>query len=129
MGARRAKDGHPRPFKLRYVEIGNEDWLNMGTASYDARFTMFYDAIKAKYPSIQVISTMRTQDRNFVHSRKPDLLDDHFYVTIPTALAQAHLYDDYSRSATKVFVGEWATNNPSTGDTPMMAFALATPPG
>jgi alpha-N-arabinofuranosidase len=49
-GARRAKDGHPQPFPLRYVEIGNEDWLNMGTASYDSRFTMFYDAIKAKYP-------------------------------------------------------------------------------
>ena len=123
-GARRARDGHPRPFPLRYVEIGNEDWLNNGTASYDSRFTMFYDAIKAKYPAIQIISTMRTQDRDFVHSRKPDLLDDHFYVTIPTALAQAHLYDGYSRSATKVFVGEWATNNPRTGDTPMMAFAL-----
>ncbi len=123
-GARRAKDGHPQPFKLRYVEIGNEDWLNMGTASYDARFTMFYDAIKAKYPDIQIISTMRSQDRNFVHTRKPDFLDDHFYVTIPTALAQAHLYDNYSRSATKIFAGEWATNNPRVGDTPMMAFAL-----
>ncbi|HEX9366016.1 MAG TPA: alpha-L-arabinofuranosidase C-terminal domain-containing protein [Vicinamibacterales bacterium] len=123
-GARRAKDGHPRPFTLTYVEVGNEDWLNMGTASYDSRFTMFYDAIKAKYPAIRIISTMRTRDTTFVHSRKPDLLDDHFYVTIPTALAQAHLYDGFSRSATKVFVGEWATNNPRTGDTPMMAFAL-----
>ena len=59
-----------------------------------------------------------------MHSRQPDLLDDHFYMTIPTALAQAHLYDDYSRTATKIFVGEWATNSPRTGDTPMMAFAL-----
>jgi len=123
-GARRAKDGHPQPYKLRFVEIGNEDWLNNGTASYDGRFTMFYDAIKAKYPDIKIISTMRTQDRNFVHSRKPDLLDDHFYVNIPTALSQAHLYDKYDRNATKVFVGEWATNNPRVGDTPMMAFAL-----
>jgi alpha-N-arabinofuranosidase len=123
-GARRAKDGHPKPFNLRFVEIGNEDWLNMGTASYDSRFTMFYDAIKAKYPNLQIISTMRTQDRNFVHSRKPDLLDDHFYINIPTALRQAHLYDNYDRKATKVFVGEWATNNPRVGDTPMMAFAL-----
>src|SRR5678816_466552 len=96
----------------------------MGTASYDSRFTMFYDAIKAKYPNLQIISTMRTQDRNFTHTRKPDLLDDHFYVTIPTALSQAHLYDNYDRSATKIFVGEWATNNPRVGDTPMMAFAL-----
>jgi alpha-N-arabinofuranosidase len=123
-GARRAKDGHPQPFKLRFVEVGNEDWLNMGTASYDGRFTMFYDAIKARYPDMQIISTMRTQDRNFVHTRKPDLLDDHFYINIPTALRQAHLYDNYDRKATKIFVGEWATNNPRVGDTPMMAFAL-----
>ena len=123
-GARRAKDGHPQPYKLRFVEVGNEDWLNNGTASYDGRFTMFYDAIKAKYPDIKVISTMRTQDVNFKHARKPDFLDDHFYVTIPTALSQAHLYDNYDRNATKVFVGEWATNNPRVGDTPMMAFAL-----
>src|SRR6185436_6689956 len=123
-GARRAKDGHPQPFKLRFVEIGNEDWLNMGTASYDGRLTMFYDAIKEKYPNIKIISTMRTQDRNFVHTRKPDFLDDHFYINIPTALRQAHLYDNYDRKATKIFVGEWATNNPRVGDTPMMAFAL-----
>jgi alpha-N-arabinofuranosidase len=122
-GARRAKDGHPQPFPLHYVEIGNEDWLNMGTASYDARFTMFYDAIKAKYPDLKIISTMRTQDRNFVHTRPPDLLDDHHYMTIPTALSNAHLYDDY-RGSTRIFVGEWATNNPRVGDTPMMAFAL-----
>ena len=123
-GARRAKDGHPKPFPLRYVEIGNEDWLNRGTATYDSRFTMFYDAIKAKYPSLRIISTMRTQDRTFTHTRMPDLLDDHFYVTIPTALSQAHLYDTYDRKGTKIFVGEWATNNPRTGDTPMHAFAL-----
>ena len=127
-GRLRAKDGHPKPFPLHYVEIGNEDWLNNGTTSYDSRFTMFYDAIKAKYPSLKIISTFRTRDTTFVHSRPPDLLDDHFYVTIPTALSQAHLYDSYSRSATKVFVGEWATNTPTsgtrTGDTPMMAYAL-----
>jgi alpha-L-arabinofuranosidase len=125
-GARRVKDGHPKPFKLRFVEVGNEDWLNMGTASYDSRFAMFYDAIRAKYPDIKIISTMRSQDmaRNFVHSRKPDFLDDHFYINIPTALRQAHLYDSYDRNATKIFVGEWATNNPRVGDTPMMAFAL-----
>jgi alpha-N-arabinofuranosidase len=67
---------------------------------------------------------MRSQDRNFVHTRPPDLLDDHFYISIPTALRQAHLYDNYDRQATKIFVGEWATNNPGSGDTPMMAFAL-----
>jgi alpha-N-arabinofuranosidase len=123
-GAHRAKDGHPKPFQLRFIEVGNEDWLNRGTATYDSRLTMFYDAIKAKYPNIRIISTMRSQDRDFAYSRKPDFLDDHFYMTIPTALSQAHLYDNYSRSATKIFLGEWATNNPRIGDTPMMAFAL-----
>jgi alpha-N-arabinofuranosidase len=123
-GARRVKDGHPAPFKLRFVEIGNEDWLNNGTASYDARFSMFHDAIRAKYPDIKIISTMRSQDRNFKHSRPPDFLDDHFYVNIPTALNNSRLYDNYDRKATKIFVGEWATNSPRVGDTPMMAFAL-----
>ena len=45
-GARRAQDGHPAPFALTYVEIGNEDWRD----TYDGRFTQIYDAIKAKYP-------------------------------------------------------------------------------
>ena len=135
-GARRVKDGHAQPFKVRYIEVGNEDWLNNGTASYDGRFAMFYDAIKAKYPDLKIISTMRSQDlynadpaRAFKHTRKPDLLDDHFYMNIPTALRQAHLYDKYDRNNSKLFLGEWATNAPVTGarfgDTPIMAYALA----
>ena len=122
-GARRARDGHPAPFKLRYVQIGNEDWLNNGLKDYAGRFTMFYDAIKAKYPHLKVISTMRTRDK-YDHGRTPDLLDDHFYVNIATSLAQAHYYDAYDRAATKIFVGEWATNNPGSGDTGHMGFAL-----
>ena len=122
-GALRAKHGHPAPFKLGYVEIGNEDFLNAGMQNYAGRFAMFYDAIKAKYPSIQVISSLRSRD-NYDHTRKPDLLDDHFYVSIPTALSQAHYYDKYDRAGTKIFVGEWATNNPRGGPTGHMAFAL-----
>jgi alpha-N-arabinofuranosidase len=122
-GALRAKHGHPAPFRLRYVEIGNEDWLNNGQQNYAGRFAMFYDAIKARYPDIQVISSMRSRDK-YNHLRKPDLLDDHFYVSIPTALAQAHYYDNYDRAGTKIFVGEWATNNPRGGPTGHMAFAL-----
>jgi alpha-N-arabinofuranosidase len=123
-GALRAKHGHPSPFKLPYVEIGNEDWLNNGLQNYAGRFAMFYDAIKAKYPKLQVISSLRSRDK-YDHTRKPDLLDDHFYVSIPTALAQAHYYDNYDRAGTKIFVGEWATNSPRSGPTGHMAFALA----
>ncbi|RPJ61580.1 MAG: alpha-N-arabinofuranosidase [Acidobacteria bacterium] len=122
-GALRAKHGHPAPFKLRYVEIGNEDFLNNGKESYAGRFSMFYDAIKAKYPNIQVISSLRSWD-HYDHTRPPDLLDDHFYVSLPTALSNAHYYDKYDRSAEQIFVGEWATNNPRGGPTGHMAFAL-----
>ncbi len=122
-GALRARHGHPAPFKLRYVEIGNEDFLNNGKQNYAGRFSMFYDAIKEKYPNIQVISSLRSWD-HYDHTRRPDLLDDHFYVSLPTALSNAHYYDKYDRSAEKIFLGEWATNNPRGGPTGHMAFAL-----
>ena len=56
-GAQRAKDGHPRPFKLQYVEVGNEDFFDR-SGSYDARFAQLYDAIKKSYPSLKVASTV-----------------------------------------------------------------------
>ncbi len=79
-GAQRAADGHPAPFKLDYIEIGNEDWFD-DTGSYDGRFAQFYDAIKAKYPQLQCISTVGNEqpERLRVHSRKPDALDEHYY--------------------------------------------------
>ena len=65
-GAERAKNGHPAPFKLTYVEIGNEDWFDR-SGSYDGRYTQFYKAIKAKYPDLQLIATTP------VKSVKPDV--------------------------------------------------------
>ena len=61
-GAQRAKDGHPAPFPLHYVEVGNEDWFDR-SGSYDGRFTQFFDAIKAKYPQLQIIATTRVTNR------------------------------------------------------------------
>ena len=79
-GAQRAKDGHPAPFKLRYVEIGNEDFFDK-SGTYDGRFAQFRDAIKAKYPQLDCISTVGfEQPENLrVHSRTPDLVDEHYY--------------------------------------------------
>ncbi len=103
-GARRAKDGHPSPFKLEYVEIGNEDNFDQGPGSYDGRFTQFYDAIKAKYPKLNVIATTK------VTTRTPDVIDEHYYRNSEDEMAaHAHDYDTRSRSGPKVFVGEWAT--------------------
>ena len=80
-GARRAKDGHPAPFKLRYVEIGNEDFFDREPGSYNARFTAFYKAIKAKYPELQIIESAGTSapSTSAVTSVTPDVNDDHYY--------------------------------------------------
>jgi alpha-N-arabinofuranosidase len=109
-GAERAKDGHPAPFKLAYVEIGNEDWFD-SSGSYDGRFARFYDAIKAKYPNLKCISTVGTEhpSNQRVHSRKPDVLDEHYYCAAAEfdQASPAH-WDKYDRNGPEIFVGEWA---------------------
>ena len=109
-GARRAADGHPAPFKLDYIEIGNEDWFD-DTGSYDGRFAQFYDAIKAKYPQLKCISTVGNEQpaEKRVHSRVPDALDEHYYRSAADFEQEAPIrFDEYSRKGPKIFVGEWA---------------------
>jgi alpha-L-arabinofuranosidase len=123
-GAQRAKDGHPAPFKLACVEIGNEDWFDR-SGSYDGRFAQFYDAIKARYPHLQIISSVGYEHpaSQQVRSRRPDLVDEHYYRSQEEMEAHALDYDKYSRTnATKIFVGEWATRVGSP--TPNLAGAL-----
>ena len=111
-GARRARDGHPAPFKLTYIEIGNED----ERPSYDDRFVQFYDAIKARYPNLQIIAASP------VKGRVPDVLDEHFYTSAEGFFKDAGHYDSYDRKGPKIFVGEWATMEGSP--TPNMSAAL-----
>jgi len=109
-GARRVRDGHPAAFKLHYVEIGNEDWFDE-SGSYDGRFTQFYDAIKAKYPQIQCISTVGNEqsEKKRVHSRKPDVVDEHYYRSATDFEQEApNRFDKYDRNDGKIFIGEWA---------------------
>lgn len=117
-GKQRAADGFPEPFKLTYVEVGNEDWFDR-SGSYDGRFSQFYDAIRAKYPRLKIIATAR------VKSRTPDVYDDHFYRSAvvmsedsghydPDAKAQARFTNGHhdgsmDRNGPKIFCGEWAT--------------------
>ena len=127
-GARRAKDGHPKPFNLTYVEIGNEDNLSGGLPSYDGRFTMFYDAIKEKYPNLQIISTVPPdrRRRNLTNlTRTPDVIDDHLYATAANSMVQSHRHDSFTREGPKIFMGEWASNGPGQGvPTPNLRSAL-----
>jgi len=114
-GAQRAKDGHPAPFKLAYVEIGNEDQFDRSN-SYEDRYAQFYKAIKAKYPGLQLIATVPLKNM------KPDVQDDHYYVRATQNFADAHHYDKTDRSGPKIFVGEWATREGIP--TPNMGAAL-----
>jgi alpha-N-arabinofuranosidase len=132
-GAERVKNGHPTPFKLTYVEIGNEDWFDR-SGSYDERYTQFYKAIKVKYPDLQLIATAP------VKGVKPDVVDEHYYVRATQNFHTANHYDTpdsetaasnrwdsghydkADRNGPKIFVGEWATREGSP--TPNMGAAL-----
>lgn len=106
-GALRARNGHPKPFNLRFVEIGNE---NSGRA-YEERYAMFYKAIKERYPQIQLIANVP------VKSAPMDVIDEHYYNSPEWFIANAIRYDDYNRNGPKIFVGEYAvTRGCGTGN-------------
>ncbi len=114
-GARRVADGHPEPFPLRYVEVGNEDFFDR-SGSYAERYTRFYEAIKAKYPQLEIISSEMpdkmkrlARDWNVSDRMKLDIIDEHYYRGFKDMLRQCHMYDKYDRKGPKVFCGEWAT--------------------
>jgi alpha-N-arabinofuranosidase len=121
-GGQRARNGHPEPFPLHYVEIGNEDFFDK-SGSYDGRFAEFFKAIKAKYPSLELIATAK------VKGTKPDVLDEHYYRHAEEMFANASQYDNTDRNGQKIFVGEWATRegtptpdmNAALGDAAWMA--------
>jgi alpha-L-arabinofuranosidase len=114
-GAARARDGHPAPFKLRYVEIGNEDNFDRAK-TYDGRFAQFFTAIKTKYPGIQVIATIP------VKGTTPDVVDDHYYKREQDMFELTKFYDKADRKGPKIFVGEWATREGTP--TPNLGAAL-----
>lgn len=101
-GAERVKDGHAAPFPLHYVEIGNEDWFDR-SGSYDGRYAQYYKEIKSRHPDLQLIATTP------IKSVKPDVLDEHFYMSAEKSFSDATHYDKTDRSGPKIFVGEWAT--------------------
>ncbi len=111
-GSQRAANGHPAPFNLRYLEIGNEN----GGSAYSDHYAFFYYAIKAQYPEIQLIANTP------VSSRPMDIVDEHYYSTPAFFTQQSTRYDSYSRSGPKVFVGEYAVKY--NGDRPNLTGAL-----
>ena len=109
-GAMRAKAGHPAPFNLKYMEIGNE---NGGFNGYVEHWNLFYDAIRAKYPEIKFVA----DGWDKFGDKQPDIVDDHYYDSPEWFMRNAGLYDKKDRNGAKVFVGEYAvTKNCGLGN-------------
>jgi alpha-L-arabinofuranosidase len=109
-GALRAAAGHPAPFNLRMMEIGNEN----GGPVYNKHFALFYDAIKAKYPDFQLVSDVWG---GLPGDRKLDIADEHYYNSPEFFMRNADKYDKYDRAAHKIYVGEYAvTKNCGRGN-------------
>jgi alpha-L-arabinofuranosidase len=110
-GGLRAQNGHPEPFNLKYVEIGNEN----GGEAYAERWPLFVKAIRAKYPEIILVANH--WQGGYPTSPMPEVVDEHYYNTPEFFMQQASRYDDYDRSGPKVFVGEFAvTQNGGAGN-------------
>jgi alpha-L-arabinofuranosidase len=100
-GALRAKAGHPQPFHMKMIEIGNEN----GGKLYDERYAKFYDAIKAKYPEVKTVACLWG---GMPASRPVEILDEHYYRTPEFFMRESGRYDSYDRNAFKVYCGEYA---------------------
>ena len=108
-GALRVKNGHPKSFNIQYAQIGNENW----GPDYLKRYMIFYDAIKAKYPTIKtILCTEPWPDRPTMAfpEDKGDFIDFHFYRDPTWFLKNTALFDAYPRTGKHIYVGEYACN-------------------
>ena len=111
-GGLRARMGHPSPFNLKYIAVGNEQWGE----GYPARLKVFVDAIRKAYPDIKIIGSAgpNSEGKDFeylwpeMRKLKVDLVDEHFYRPEDWFLASGSRYDNYDRKGPKVFAGEYA---------------------
>ncbi|WP_419873663.1 LamG-like jellyroll fold domain-containing protein [Candidatus Pristimantibacillus sp. PTI5] len=114
-GAKRAAAGHPEPFHLKYLSLGNEHW----TGAYFDRYQRFYDAIKAVYPSINLMLSSGAYASGTEFSTawswarqtgKAQVVDEHMYQPPAWFLSNTKRYDSYDRNDPPVFVGEYAAH-------------------
>lgn len=129
-GARRAAMGHPEPFGLKYLGVGNEQWGE----DYFARYAVFQAALKAKHPEVQLISTSGpgVDDASWklawdkFHTGTPaDIVDEHYYRPPQWFLENATRYDGASRQGPRVFAGEFAAQDRNRRPTLRAAIAEA----
>lgn len=116
---KRVENGHPEPFPLQYVEIGNENWGPI----YEKRYDRFYRAIKAKYPRLTLISTLGLGGQH--RHERVDMIDPHWYVAPEFFLSSSRLFDQQERGGYAVYVGEYAVNQQVGGGNLLGALAEA----
>ena len=114
-GKVRAEMGHPEPFNLKFIGIGNEQW----GPEYPARLEKFIEAIRAQYPEMKIIGSSgpQAEGKDFEYlwpemkRLKVDLVDEHYYRPPQWFLDNAARYDSYDRKGPKVFAGEYASHH------------------
>lgn len=115
-GSVRAAMGHPDPFNLKYVAIGNED---CGKQYYRGNYIKFYYAIKLAYPDIQIISNCDASSKPLDHPA--DLYDYHIYTSASNIFSMVHKFDNAPRSGPKAFVSEYAVTGTDAGHGSLLA--------
>lgn len=119
-GKMRADNGHPEPFNLEYIEIGNENYnYNMENNSdqsdhYPERYMQFYNAIKEKYPNVHCIGNVESWSTDYPSWRNDypvEMVDEHYYRNPKWFADGFYKYDSYDRSKNKVYVGEYAVTS------------------
>lgn len=121
-GKKRAEAGHPAPFNLKMIGIGNEDII---TDIFKERFLMIFNSIKSKYPDIEVVGTVGPfhsgpdYEAGWEFARKHDIpvVDEHYYVSPGWLIHNGDYYDRYDRNGTKVYLGEYASHLPNRAST------------
>lgn len=116
-GRKRAEAGHPEPFHLKYIGIGNEDLI---TEVFEERFTMIYNAVREKYPEVTVIGTVgpfyegTDYDEGWKLATRLEvpMVDEHYYVAPGWFIHNQDYYDRYDRHKSKVYLGEYAAHLP-----------------
>jgi alpha-N-arabinofuranosidase len=117
-GAKRATAGHPGPFNLEYLGVGNEDKI---TPEFRERFKLIYDAVRAKYPKITLVGTVGPGPAGedyelgwkFANQLAIPVVDEHYYEKPEWFLHNNLRYDTYDRSKSKVYIGEYASQGNS----------------
>ena len=116
-GKLRAQAGHPAPFNLKYIGIGNEDLIN---EIFEERFTMIFNAVKEKHPEITVIGTVGpffegtdyTEGWKIATKLGVPMVDEHYYLSPGWFIYNQNFYDKYDRTKSKVYLGEYAAHLP-----------------